>query len=43
MMKNPHPSRSRLYALAGALGLMMLLFLAAAGGAMLLLCHFGVF
>ena len=29
MMKNPHPSRSRLYVLAAALGLMMLLFLIA--------------
>ena len=29
MMKNPHPSRSRLYVLAVALGLMMLLFLIA--------------
>ena len=29
MMKNPHPSRSRLYVLAAALGLMLLLFLAA--------------
>lgn len=29
MMKNPHPSRSRLYVLAAALGLMLLLFLIA--------------
>ena len=29
MIKNPHPSRSRLYVLAAALGLMMLLFLIA--------------
>ena len=36
MMKNPHPSRSRLYVLAAALGLMLLLFLAALYNAQIL-------
>ena len=36
MMKNPHPSRSRLYVLVAALGLMMLLFLAALYNAQIL-------
>ena len=36
MMKNPHPSRSRLYVLVAALGLMLLLFLAALYNAQIL-------